>query len=103
MSMNGGLKVFGTAGVEAVKKEMLQLHDRKVMAAKRGTKLTPSQKQEALGYLMFLKRKCCGKVKGHGCADGHKQRAYTTRADATAPTVATESVFLTAVMDALEG
>jgi hypothetical protein len=60
MSMNRGLKVFGEAGVEAVKKEMLQLHYRKVMAPKHGTKLTPSQKQEALAYfLMFL----CGVVR----------------------------------------
>jgi hypothetical protein len=52
---------------------------------------------------MFLKRKRCGKVKGRGCADGRKQRAYIQREDATSPTVATEAVFLTAVLDALEG
>lgn len=47
---------------------------------------------------MFLKRKRCGKIKGHGCADGHKQRAYTNKSDSTAPTVSTEAVFLTAVI-----
>jgi hypothetical protein len=52
---------------------------------------------------MFLKRKRCGKIKGRGCADGRKQRAHTAREDAASPTVATESVFLTAVIDALEG
>ena len=52
---------------------------------------------------MFLKRKRCGKIKGHGCADGHKQRAYTNKSDSTAPTVSTEAVFLTAVIDAKEG
>jgi hypothetical protein len=103
MSMKRGLKEFGDDGVAAVKSEMLQLHDRKVMAPKHATDLTPSQKREALAYLMFLKRKRCGKVKGRGCADGRKQRAYTAREDAASPTVATESVFLTAVIDALEG
>ena len=57
MSMNHRLTFFGKAGVAAIKKEMLQLHDRKVMALKHGAKLTPEQKQEALAYLMFLKRK----------------------------------------------
>jgi hypothetical protein len=44
---------------------MIQLHDRKVMEAKRatGAELTHAQKQEALAYLMFLKRKHCGKIK----------------------------------------
>jgi hypothetical protein len=106
MSMKRGLKVFGEEGVEAgVKKEMMQLHDsRKVMEPKHATELTHAQKQEALAYLMFLKRKRCGKVKGRGCANGRKQCAYTAREDAASPTVATESVFLTApVIDALEG
>jgi hypothetical protein len=48
MSMKKGLKVFGKDGVEAVKKEMLQLHDRKVMEPKHATELTHAQKQEAL-------------------------------------------------------
>ena len=34
MNMNQGLKMFGEARVEAVKNEMLQLHDRKVMVAR---------------------------------------------------------------------
>ena len=36
---------------------------------------------------MFLKRKRCGKIKGCGCADGRKQRAYIAKEDSTAPTV----------------
>ena len=57
MSMTCRLKFFSEMGVAAMKKEMLQLHDRKVMAPKHGTELTPEWKQEALAYLMFLKRK----------------------------------------------
>ena len=51
---------------------------------------------------MFLKRKRGGKIKERGCADGRKQRAYTAKEDAASPTVATEAVFLTSVIDALE-
>ncbi len=102
MSMNKGLKIFGKAGIEAVHSEMVQLHDRKVMKLVHSRELTPEEWREALAYLMFLKRKWCGKVKGRGCADGRKQRRYTNRADAASPTVATEVVFLMAVIDALE-
>jgi hypothetical protein len=71
MSMKKGIKVFGQDGVAAVKKEMLQLYERKVMSPKHHAKeLTLEQKQEALTYLMFLKQKWCGKIKGCGCADG---------------------------------
>ena len=95
--------MFGKDGVAAVKKEMQQLHDHKVMAAKHSSDLTPEQKQQALAYLMFLKQKQCGKIKGRGCTDGRKQRAYVAHEDAASPTVAAKSVFLTAVINALEG
>ena len=103
MSLKAGLCTFRADGVKAVEKEMRQLHDRGVMAPVHKKCLTHEQRKEALAYLMFLKRKCCGKVKGHGCTDGRKQRAYIAKEESTAPTVSTEAVFLTAVIDALEG
>ena len=51
---------------------------------------------------MFFKCKRCGEIKGHGCADSQKQRAYIAKEESTAPTVSTEAVFLTAVIDMLE-
>ena len=64
--------------------------------------LTTTQRREALGYLMFLKRQHSGKIKARGCADGRPQRAYIPREDARAPTVSMEAVFMTAVIDAME-
>ena len=103
MSMKRGLKMFGEEGYTAVRKEMQQLHDRKVMQPVSRRDLTPAQKRDTLGYLMFLKKKRNGTVKGRGCADGRKQRAYITKEDSTSPTISTEAVFLTAVVDAWEG
>ena len=57
MSIKKGLKVFGEKGYAAVKKEMQQLHDRKVMQPINRKDLSLAQKREALGYLMFLKKK----------------------------------------------
>ena len=34
MNMNQGIKMFGTAGVEVVKQEMQQLHDKGVMKSR---------------------------------------------------------------------
>ena len=102
MSLKAGLRTFGNDGVKALEKEMRQLHDRGVMIPVQRETLTLEQRKEALAYLMFLKRKRCGKVKGRGCADGRKQRAYIAKEEATAPTVSTEAVFLTAIIDALE-
>ena len=102
MSMKRGTMIFGEDGVKAVTDEVQQLHDRVVMKAKHKKDLTPEQRLDALAYLMFLKRKRSGKVKGRGCADSRKQRAWTSKEEATSPTVAMEAVFLTAVIDALE-
>ena len=70
MSLKAGLCTFGTGSIKAVEKEMKQLHDREVMIPVHKKSLTHEQCKEALAYLMFLKRKCCGKIKGRGCADG---------------------------------
>jgi hypothetical protein len=52
---------------------------------------------------MFLKEKRDGSIKGRACADGRKQREGSTKSDATSPTVALESVLITATIDAHEG
>ena len=51
---------------------------------------------------MFLKQKRCGKIKGRGCANGRKQRLYKSKEDTTSPTITTEALFLTCLMDAIE-
>ena len=55
-----------------------------------------------LSYLMFLKQKCNGVIKGCGCADGWKQCLQTTKEELTSPTIATESVLLTDIIKAKE-
>ena len=69
----------------------------------RSSDLTHKQKHAALQYLMFLKQKHCGKAKGHGCANGWKQRVYKTKEDTSSPTISVEALFLTCLIDAIEG
>jgi len=68
-----GLKEFCYAAVDAVLKELKQLHDRQGIRVFNLATMTWHQKSAALHYLMFLKKKRCGRIKGRGCADGWKQ------------------------------
>jgi hypothetical protein len=51
---------------------------------------------------MFLKQKRDGKIKGRTMARGNNQREYISKEDASLPTVATESVLLSCIIDAEE-
>eukprot|EP00957_Ditylum_brightwellii_P192396 14647167-Ditylum_brightwellii.AAC.1 len=51
---------------------------------------------------MFLKEKWCGRIKGRTCADGRKQQDTIPKEDAASPTVSTEAVILTSVIDSKE-
>ena len=101
--MKKGLQLFGERGVEAIKVEMQQFHDRGVVSPIDPETMTKEDKNKALNYLMFLKEKRCGKIKGHGCADGRRQLLWYSKERKSAPTVMIESVFLTCAIDAKEG
>ena len=98
-----GLQVFGPLGKVAVFREMQQLHQQKVCKPRKATDLSANQHKASLGYLMFLKQKHSGQIKGQGCADGRKQHLYTGKEEKTSPTIATESIMLTSTIDAKEG
>jgi hypothetical protein len=52
---------------------------------------------------IFLKEKRDGSLKGRTVAAGNKQRDYISKEDASSPTVATEAVLLSCIIDAKEG
>jgi hypothetical protein len=91
-SMKKVIKMFGEPGINAVLAELRQLDEREVMVPV----LASSLDKEA-------KRKACEKIKGRECADGQKQRIYTTKQEASSPTVAIESLMISCVIDAKEG
>ena len=62
-TLKKGLQVFGPPGVEAVYKELQQLHQRKVGEPRDAATLSTIQKKNVLGYLMFLKQKRTGQKK----------------------------------------
>jgi len=101
-NVNQGLKLFGHAGETAVSTELEQLHSRRVIEPKHHHELTVNEPLDALIYLMFLKEKHTGQIKGRGCADGRKQRLYMQKEDTTSPTVSIESLFISATIDTQE-
>jgi hypothetical protein len=103
-SMITGIKKFKAEGKAGVTKELTQMHDMNVFRPIEVESLTYDKKKKALSLLMFLKEKRDSSVKARMCADGCKQKDGTwSKQDTTFPTVATESVFITAVIDVHEG
>jgi hypothetical protein len=102
--MNEGIKKFKAKGEAGVTKELTQMHDMNVFRPIEVKSLTHDKIKKALSLLMFLKEKRDGSVKARMCADGRKQKDGTwSKQETTLPTVATELVFITAVIDAHEG
>ena len=65
-------------------------------------KLSNKEKSKALSSLIFLKEKRDGNVKVRSCTNGSVQREHVAKEEAAAPTVALESVFVTATIDTKE-
>ena len=102
--MNAGVKKFKLKGVAGVTKELTQMHNMNVFRPTEVESLTYEKKKKALSSLMFLKEKRDSSVKARMCADGHKQMDGTwAKQGTTSPTVVTESVFITAVINGHEG
>jgi hypothetical protein len=101
---NRGLKEFGELGYQATVKEL----DDNLLGMGAVKMLKPSEinktiRYEALNYLMFLKRKRCGKIKARGCADGRPQREYISKDESSSPTVSIYALMTSCLMDAIEG
>ena len=103
MSLKKGLKAFGKLGADAVVEELRQLDYMQVIIPKHRNDLSTDDRCKALNYLMYLKQKRCGRIKARGCADGRKQRVYKGKDETSSPTVSTEALFLSCIVDAQEG
>jgi len=64
---------FGEKGNKAVLKELMQLHEKKVLMPVQKTDMMYDERKKALRYLMFLNEKCNGSIKACGSADGRPQ------------------------------
>ena len=61
------------------------------------------QKKKSLRAIKLIKEKRSRKLKGKRCADGHPQRRYKTKEDASLPKISLEALFTSLIIDAHEG
>jgi hypothetical protein len=99
-SLKSGLRKFGERGETAATSEKRQLHKRAVFEPIRVDDMTQVEKKRAMESLIFLVEKRDGRVKARNCANGSTQRAYMERDDAASPTAMTESILITATINA---
>jgi hypothetical protein len=97
-----GMTKFGKRGKIAALNEVKQLHDRvcwKPISIKDLTKMEKERAQEAL---MFLSEKGDKTIKGRAVYNGKPTRVWHNKEDSASPTASTESIFITATIDAKE-
>ena len=101
-SLHGGLKKFGDRGYASALKEIGQMHGRGGLQPTHLRDLTDEEARRALEAVTIMLEKKDGTVKTRTCANGSVQKNWMTKEDVTSPTAATESVILTAAVDAKE-
>ena len=82
--------------------ETKQLYFREKIEPRHRSDLTNKEKAEVLEPHMFLKKKRDENIKGRTVAGGNKQRDFISKEEANSPTVSTEAVMLTVLIEAQE-
>jgi hypothetical protein len=103
LSLKAGMKQWGSDAHEAARSEMKQLHMQDTFQPVHRHEMTLDEQSKILESHMFLKQKRDGKIKGRTVAGGNKQRDFISKQDVSSPTVSTEAVLLSCIIDAEEG
>ncbi len=102
MSERAGLRKYGKVAEAALMAEFSQLENLDVYIALDPTKLTRRQKRAAMRALNMFKEKRNGTLKGRTCADGRSQRNLYDKSQTASPTVSTDDLMLSIIIDAYE-
>ena len=102
-TLKKGLQKFGDKAKASADKEMQQMINRKCFKPIHKAELNAIERKRAMESLLFLNEKRDGTIKARFCANGSTQREYMNREDTSSPTVSTEAILLTGVIEAEEG
>ena len=102
MTADKGIKRYGQVAIDALFKEFAQLNDLSVFTPMKANKLSKEEKKDSLASINLIKEKRCGKIKGRSVADGRKQRKLYGKDEITSPTVSTDALLMTLIIDAME-
>jgi hypothetical protein len=103
MSAKAGIKKHGQVAVDALFEEFSQLHDLGVFLGQDANKLTRTEKKASLRAISVIKEKRCGRIKGRTVADGRPQRQLYTKEETSSPTVSSDALMMSLLIDANEG
>ena len=101
-SAKQGLNKFGEKCVNTVMEEIQQMYDMKTLKPVYLKDLNGYKIIEFLESLMLLNKKRYGRIKGYHWSDGCKQRDNPYQKYSIPPTVSTEAIFITSVIEAFE-
>ena len=102
MSERAGLRKHGKAAEAALMTEFSQLEDLDVYKAIDPATLTREQKKAAMRAINVFKEKRNGTLKGRTCADGRSQRKLYDKSRTASPTVSTDALMISIIVDAFE-
>ena len=102
MSVKAAKNFGADRTTKACVKDIKQIHMHKTFVPKHRHELTPKQQERMVEAFIFLTEKRSGEIKARKVLGGNVQRKYFSKDEASSPTAYTESVIMTAVIDAKE-
>ena len=102
MSERAGLRKHGKVAEAALMAEFAQLENMNTYESLDPNSLTNEQKRAALRAINLFKEKRNGIVKGRTCADGRSQRNLYDKSQTASPTVSTDALMLSIIVEAYE-
>ena len=102
LSIQRGMKQWGDEARVAGEKEISQLQWRERHLGKQMSDLITEENNKILPSYMFVVRKRDGVTKARLVAGGNQQRGNVTKEESSSPTVSTESVFWSSIVDTQE-
>jgi hypothetical protein len=102
LSLKAALKQWGKDTKAAVEAEAKQLHWHNSFRPVYWKDVDKERWEQILESHVFVKKKHMGQIKARKVAGGNKQRDLISKENVSSPTVATESVLLTSLVDAQE-
>ena len=108
LSVKKGISLFGYDAILSVVKEVKQMLDQDVWEGQDPTELSTEEWRTVINSMIFLKEKFTAeglfqKLKARLVAGGHQQKKELFEDTKSAPTVATQSVFMITAIAATEG
>ncbi len=102
LSLKAALKQWGKDAKVVVEAKAKQLHWQNSFKPVHWKDVDEEKCKQILELYVFVKKKRTGQIKARNVAGGNKQRDFISKENASSPTVATESVLITSLVDAQE-